>query len=243
MTEEPTKLFATRAERYPEPTDADKALGGTRAALAMIPIAGGPINELLSLVVAPAVQNRRDQWFKELADGLEALEAKVEGFTIETLVDNEVFVSAVLQATRIAGSTHDQQKRRYLRDAVLKVALGKGPKEEYQQLFLNAVEEFTTAHIRVLKVLWRGVQDLIEQDIWDPVMKRFNITNYKQAIEALLPELKGEEDLIRFIMRDLVNRGLSRVADPEDAFPENPGVTSLGGQFLNFVLDAQDPRQ
>lgn len=240
MSEESIKLFATRAGRYPEPTDADKALGGTRAALSMIPIAGGPINELLSLVVAPSVQRRRDQWLKELADGLDTLEAKVENFTIENLVGNEVFVASVLQATRIASATQDQEKRGYLRDAVLKVALGEGPSEEYQQLFLNAVEEFTSAHIRILKVLWRGVQDLVERDLWDPGVKRYNVTNYKNAIEMLYPDLKGQEDLIRFVMRDLVNRGFSQVAGPEIGFPQSPGVTNLGGQFLNFVLDAGD---
>jgi hypothetical protein len=43
MAEDPIKLFATRAERYPEPTDADLAQGVARAALAAIPIVGGSI--------------------------------------------------------------------------------------------------------------------------------------------------------------------------------------------------------
>ena len=242
MAEEPTKLFSTRAERYPEPSTADTIQGGTRAALAAIPVVGGSITEILSLLVAPAVARRRDEWFKELADGLDQLEAKVEGFRIEALVENEVFVTAVLQATRGALATHDHEKRQYLRNAVLNVARGEGPAEEYQQLFINAVEEFTPAHIKVLNVLWRGIQDLMERDLWDPVIKRYNMTNYKQAIEALVPELKGEEDLLRYVMRDLHNRGLSRVGRPEDAFPESPGVTNLGGQFLTFVLNADPPK-
>ena len=105
MDENPTKLFATRAERYPEPTDADVALGAGRAALAAIPFVGGPITEILSLVLAPAVTRRRDTWFKELADGLEEAERKIEGFSVENLVQNELFVSAVIQATRAAIST------------------------------------------------------------------------------------------------------------------------------------------
>ena len=61
MAEETIKLFATRAERYPEPDVADNVQGATRAALAAIPCIGGPITELLSMVLAPAVARRRDE--------------------------------------------------------------------------------------------------------------------------------------------------------------------------------------
>jgi hypothetical protein len=40
MAEEPIKLFASRADRYPEPDVADNVQGVTRAALAAIPILG-----------------------------------------------------------------------------------------------------------------------------------------------------------------------------------------------------------
>jgi DNA-binding GntR family transcriptional regulator len=52
------------------------------------------------MVLAPAVARRRDQWLKELADGLDQLEAKVEGFKVENLQHDEEFVSAVIEASR-----------------------------------------------------------------------------------------------------------------------------------------------
>jgi hypothetical protein len=79
MAENPIKLFVSRAERYPQPTEADMIQGGARAALAAIPVIGGTVTEVLSMVLAPSVSCRRDVWFKELADGLDQLEAKVEG--------------------------------------------------------------------------------------------------------------------------------------------------------------------
>ena len=60
MAEDPIQLFSKRSERYPEPSDADVALGAGRAALAAIPFVGGSITEVLSLVLAPAVTRRRD---------------------------------------------------------------------------------------------------------------------------------------------------------------------------------------
>ncbi len=85
MSDDLTKIFSTRAERYPELTAADTALGTSRAILAAIPVVGGSITEVLSMVLAPAVARRRDEWLKELADALDAVERQVEDFRIEDL--------------------------------------------------------------------------------------------------------------------------------------------------------------
>src|ERR1035441_2729815 len=89
MAEDPIKLFASRAERYPQSTEADIAQGAARATLAVIPVIGGSITEILSLLLTPAVTRRRDEWFKELADALDQLEKKIEGFKVGKLADNE----------------------------------------------------------------------------------------------------------------------------------------------------------
>jgi hypothetical protein len=62
---------------------------------------------------APAIARRRDQWFKELADGLEQLEDNVEGFKITNLEHDEEFVSAVIEASRSAISTHKGWTQQY----------------------------------------------------------------------------------------------------------------------------------
>ena len=58
MADEFTKLFSTRSERYPEPTGADAALGVSRAALAAIPIVGGSITEVVSMVCVQLLHGR-----------------------------------------------------------------------------------------------------------------------------------------------------------------------------------------
>jgi hypothetical protein len=98
MAEDPITVFSSRSERYPEPDETDAIQGGARAALSAIPVIGGTVTEILSMVLAPAVSRRRDEWFKELADGLDELEKKVDGFEVEKLAGNEQFVSAVIQA-------------------------------------------------------------------------------------------------------------------------------------------------
>jgi hypothetical protein len=166
MPEDPIKLFSKRSERYPEADEADTIQGGARAALAVIPVIGGTITEVLSIVLAPAVSRRRDEWFKELANGLDRLEETVEGFWVEDLVSNDAFVSAAIQATRVAAVTHQKEKRECLRNALLNLALGKTPGEELQHVFINAIDAFTASHVKVLNVLRNAAGFLTEHGLW-----------------------------------------------------------------------------
>jgi len=237
MAEDPIKLFATRAERYPEPTEADTAQAIAKAGIAAIPVIGGPINQLLSLVLTPAVGRRRDEWLKELADALDQMEKKVAGFRIEKLADDEAFVSATIQATLIAIGTHQREKREYLRNALLNIAKGITSDEIKQQVFLNAIEAFTPTHIKALNVIWRGGGLNVG---WDknsiPMMQR----TYGAAIEILAPEVKGQTSLIGAVLADLRNRGFSNLDGPDLAFPQGGIITNLGIEFLNFVLSPED---
>lgn len=233
MTEEPMKLFARRAERYPEPTGADTAHAIARAGIAAIPVVGGSINEVLSLVLAPAVARRRDAWLKELAGALDEMEGKVEGFKIETLADKEAFVSATIQATVIAIRTHRQEKREYLRNALLNIVKGITPDETKQQIFLNAIEAFTPAHVKALDVIWRGGTRVNWEKNPIPVQQR----NYGAAIEIFAPEARG---VVEAILADLRGRGFSNLGGPNLTFPQGSMITNLGIEFLNFVLRPEE---
>lgn len=130
MAEQPVKIFATRAERYPEPGVTNETRALVKSGLAAIPAIGGALSELIDLVISPSLARRRDDWLRELANALEALEARVEGFRLENLAGNEAFVSATIQATRIAVGTHQREKREMLRNTLLQVASGRGPAED-----------------------------------------------------------------------------------------------------------------
>jgi hypothetical protein len=230
LEEKPIKLFDRRSERYPEPEAGDIPGAIARAGLASTVI-GAPISELLSLVLTPALQRRRDEWLKDLADVVEELEKRLDGFDPKNLGEDEAFVSATIQATRIAASTHQKDKREMLGNALLNISLSKGPNEELQQIFLNAIDAFTCSHVKVLDFLWRQHNILAEssRDSREP------ISNYGHAINVGLPEFQKEAGLLEPIMNDLRLRGFSDVGKPRDAFPRNPAITNLGIQFLHFI--------
>jgi hypothetical protein len=234
MAEEPIKLFATRAERYPESSDADIPQAAVRVALTVL---GGPLPELLSLILTPALARRRDVWFKEFADAFDELSAKIEGVKVENLADNEAFVSATIQASRIAIGTHQAEKREMLRNALLNVAVGGGPQEDLQEIFIAAIESLSPTLMKVLRFLSSSLPDLQMAGISWTTENRNAFPNYSAVIGELYPELKSEEGLLTYTMLDLYNRGFSKVPGPLSSFPQQPAVADMGVEFLRFVLE------
>lgn len=117
---------ADSREPFPEPSMVDHADAVARTLLSLVPKVGGPAAKLLDLVIAPPLQRRRVNWFNHLADRLTRLDQAVEGFTVESLTNNEEFITAVSTASQIALRSHNQEKLAALRNAVVNVALGDG---------------------------------------------------------------------------------------------------------------------
>jgi hypothetical protein len=239
MSEPFQKLFTTRAEQYPEPTTVDVALGATRGALAAIPFVGGSITEVLSLVLAPAVARRRDTWFKELADGLEEAERKIDGFSVENLTQDEAFVSAVIEATRSAISTHKDEKRDALRNGLLNIALHRSIDEDQHQIFLRYIDELTVWHIRILLLFQDPPKVMASKGLYPDYM----MGGAAQVVEDTYPELRGKSQLYDQIASDLHARGLLN-SQPTFFHTTMTGggmiakrTTPLADAFLNFIAN------
>jgi hypothetical protein len=236
MAEEPIRLFARRSERYPQPNELDTARSTIEKIVEQqLPVLGLVATQAIAQFLTPGIERRREMWFKELADVVDELEDTVAGFTVESLENNERFVSATIQATRIAIATHVQEKRDMLRNGLLRIALCNGPGDDLEQTFLRAIEEFTPSHVKILYVLWAGARDLTERGLWDAYSKRYDVANYGRAVQLLFPEI-SDVSLMQFMMRDLSMRGFSTIGDPGASFPQGSIVTNIGIGFLNFVL-------
>lgn len=238
MSEEMTKIFTTRAERYPEPTGADTALGASRAVLAAVPVLGGSITEVLSMVLAPAVARRRDEWLKELANGLDAVERQVEGFKIEDLANDDAFVSAVIDASRSAVSTHRDEKRTALRNALLNIALHRSTDEDQQQMFLRYIDELTVWHIRILELFRDPPKYLAAKGVGN----NYYMGSASQVLEDVYPEMKGQKELYDQIASDLGSRGLVNSATFLHGMMSAQGMVSkrttpLADRFLDFITN------
>ena len=210
--------------KRPELNGKDAVHGVVKAGLSAIPVIGGSASELFSLVITPSLEKRRDRWIESIGESLKALEARVEGFKIENLKDNEAFVSTLMQASQAAIVNHQKEKLEALRNAVLNAALADAPEQDLQHMFLTFVDSFTPRHLRLLKCLDESKVIYSEKDL-----------------DGFFPELKDQQDFYCQIIRDLHSCGLTNITSPSDdtvvdrrrIFDQN--VTDLGKKFLAFI--------
>jgi hypothetical protein len=232
------RVFEKKLE-VPEKEPVDYVISTVKATVAAIPKWwAAPASEVVSLILGSPVERRRDEFLEDLAWVVRETAAKVDNLEPEKLIQNEAFVSAMLQAARIAMGTHQKEKREYLRNALLNIATGKSTDELKQQIFLNAVEAFTPAHVKALDLIWRGAGRKIP---WDqhPAIGLQN-RDYGTALGIIVPEVKGQPSLLTAIFFDLRTRGFSTLGGPEQVFPQGGVITNLGIEFLNFILSSED---
>src|SRR4051812_2611295 len=105
--------------------------------LNLVPGVGGSLAVAITRRMNDKLDRRRDAWFTNLAVGLEDLRQKLEGLDVEALADDDVFVDAVVTASRVAVRTLQQEKLDAARNAVLNVALPGAPDEDEQQVFFG----------------------------------------------------------------------------------------------------------
>ncbi len=110
---------------------------------------------MLSRFWIPSANRRLEEWLKEFADDFDRYKESHQAVILENPAENEAFISATIQAARIAIGTRQKKKRKCLRNALLNIAVGMSQDEVKQQIFLNAIKAFTPAHVKALNVIWR----------------------------------------------------------------------------------------
>jgi len=220
----------------PKTSAGDVAHIVAKAGLSMIPVYGGAATEIFSAIIVPPLSKRRDKWFESIANGLKALEEKVNGFRIEELSQNEMFITTAMHASQAAIRNHQKEKLDALRNAVLNAALPNAPEEDIQLMFLNFVDTFTTWHLRILKFLddpqdW-GQKNKITYPSW-------TMGSPSSALEHAFSELKGRRDFYDQIAKDLFIRGLISTESLHTTMTSQgmlaSRTTSMGKQFLKFI--------
>lgn len=225
-----------------------------KAGLSAIPIAGGPVAELFAAVIVPPLSKRRDQWLQSLAEGLEELKGRVDGFTVESLAGNDIFITSFLQASQAAIRNHQKEKLDALRNALLNVAAGNAPDEDPQLMFLAFIDALTPWHLKVLQFFqtpeaslqldeeddydaWRkgGTSALRDQKFIDTSEERNGIL--VEFVKAAFPQLCERHDFAAQIIQDLISRGLAdRAPQPIVEDRELPQrTTTLGDLFISFI--------
>jgi hypothetical protein len=145
-------------EKYtpPEKSAGDVIHAVARAGLGMIPVAGAPATELLTLIITPPLERRRGEWMAEVGEALRKLEEQM-GVVLESLQTKDQFVDVAVAASQIALRTSNKEKREALKNAILNSALPNPPEESLQKMFLSFIDTLTVWHLKLLDLFNEGV--------------------------------------------------------------------------------------
>lgn len=217
-------------EKYkpPKKTTGDLAHVTAKAVLSAVPHVGGPAAELFQYLLQPPLEKRREKWMDEVAEGLRELEAT--GLNLEDLRDNEQFISIVMQASQVVLRTHQEEKRRALKNAVLNVANGQGPDDALQQVFLGYIDTLTELHLRILKFFQTPA-----------VADNLGMGGLSHVLEGGFPELRDRREIYDSLWRDLYLRGLVNTEQLHVTMTgqglRQKRTTGLGDIFLAFISE------
>ncbi len=214
---------------------------GAEMIASLVPVVGGTIAVALAAALGHTLNKRRESWFTELAEAVEELRDRFDGFDPESLADNDAFVDAVMTATRIVDRTSQREKTNLLRNAALNSAMPGAPDLDIQQLYLALVDDLSPTHMRLLSVLHDPSGWFDRTGLPRP---QFALSSSRPAlIEAAMPDLaaKGPQMVERFYAAltggGLVNGSLAGMMTASGAW--QPVTTDFANGFLDFV---DDPR-
>lgn len=197
---------------------------------------------VFDLLLTPPFQRRLDDWRRDITEKLNALYERGE-LSIEALSASEVFQTTLINATLAATRTHQEKKRRSLRNAVLNSALPGAPDEIRQEMFIRWLDEMTAWHILILALFDRPHVPEIEIDSPDWVMNvaRDHLADF---IQRAYPEMRGHSPTYFTIVQDLHSKALIANKVPEigvaTRMDRSPKVTPLGKEFLEFITSPLD---
>jgi hypothetical protein len=80
------------------------------AALGFVPVAGAALAVTFVTALGWRLEQRREKWFTELAEAVEELRQRVDGFDLGALVEDGRFVDAVVTATRTVEHTISRKR-------------------------------------------------------------------------------------------------------------------------------------
>jgi hypothetical protein len=217
----------------PEKTKADTTYAFAKALVGFVPVAGHALAILMEQFLAPPIEKRRDEWARQLASVITELQRRDSLMTIESLRDNESFISAVLQASQTAIRTHRVEKIEFLKQAVLSAAGPRAPSDDKQQMFFRIVDELTPIHVRVLTQLRIRTNDQVSYA--DNAYKNIPELSVGEGYTAVI----ADQTFIAAIVKDLQFRALLHLENDStragNSNSVHTGATYFGEEFLTFI--------
>lgn len=218
-----------------KPTNGDVVYTIAKAGISSIPIVGSAASEIFSAILTPPLTKRREKWLNEIAERLQELEEKTPEFKIESLSENDMFITCISQATQSAIRNHQQEKLIALRNTVLNAAITSSI-DNIQLMFIQFIDALTPWHLKVL-------------DLFNNPLEWFNRNNVPtpnifmgapaQILELAFNDLKGRRPFYDQIVKDLYSRGLMNTDSLHITMTGSGIIASrtseMGKMFIGYI--------
>ena len=217
----------------PAKDDADVAFAIAETVASLVP----GVSQLLRLIMDAPVEQRRDEWLRQLGQDVASLMAR-KGVDIETLQQTPTFIDAVSTATQIALRTSQTEKRRALRNAVLNSAIS-DLDVSIQQIFLSWIDRATDRHLILLQLVQNPAKWLLARD--RTVRPRAKAT---EVLEDAFPDATSNYAFYELLWSDLFAAGFVKMQRLDNGLEGDATkiqrTTPFGDQFLEFITSPVD---
>jgi|GEM_PF-6600159 len=224
----------SRFPDFPSGADGERAyqvahtvLGAANLAF---PLLGAGLQKFVDGFIGAPLNKRRTIWFQLVSQRLQDLD---DGQLAAKLVDNEDFISTIIDATFAAIRTKHDEKRQALANAVANIALGLELDEVLRGAFIGYIDQFSPMHLGVLRILHDPRQDL------DFASRAVELL--RESREAILggPRVPADKDLVLVrVLNDLSREGLiDSSLNPSASTPSESlkRSTKFGEKFIDFI--------
>jgi hypothetical protein len=211
--------------------------GVVEGAVGMVPVVGSPIASLLAVAMGWSLGKRTNAWLDELAETVEEMRKRLDGQpTVDELVNDDVFVDAVVNATRAAQGTHQKAKRDALRNGVYNSLGPDAPAVDEQVRFFRLIDEFSPAHLRLLRFLDDPSAVYESAGVEKPNLM---MGGRSHLLEAVWPEFAGQRPWYDLLAADLERTHLVGASGlhvtMSGAGVWGSATSDLGKRFLTFI--------
>lgn len=184
MNDENKKSLEEELQALIQASNEDNDYNAKKALVSSIPAVGSLVAHFYETYIKNPVTQRHHNFLKILVQELIILKEQAN----EVNLDNPVFQTAFMQAANIAVRNHQQEKLKALKNAVLNSSMPNSPEDDLQIMFLHWIDEFTTRHLVVLRLLYEE-------------------SSYEE-FQSSLPDLDKKLSFYDQILKDLENKGL-----------------------------------
>ena len=178
----------------------------------------------------PPFNRRIEKWMEEIGEELRVLGLS-EKIDLNTLSENEEFISTVANVSALILKTHKKEKLTLFKNIIINKAKDKSINEDTENLFMHFVDYFTTTHIKILK-LFQNPKEKVKPNVYSSGLG-------SAVLEYNMPELKDKRVLYDLLWRDLHIRGLVNT-DGLHGLASAEGLkakrtTDFGDEFIKFI--------